>query len=454
MRSQPSIKLLMRFLGIAFIFLLCSVSWAAEEADRVQRAQESLDKALTFMKTLQRNGGWAMAWTADQSITYGESRIQPAEIIVVQPPATPSIGSLYLRAYEIAQATEYLETALAAGDALLAGQNKWGGFPHEYLPGQSRNMRGTYDDGVTQGATRFFVDLWQKTKEDRFADGAKRCGKFMVDSQYENGGWPQAAPAAAGYSRYITLNDGAMMDVIRALFILYHTFDDKRFYDAALRGADCLLSLQGKPPQAVWAQQYTVEGDPAPARKFEPAAYSASESMGVLRVLLEVYKETGDKKYLQAGPPAFAWYKQSRLPNGKWARLYELRSNRPIYSTEDRKVIYEVEKARKGYGWQGGYFDSSVEELYAKLLAAPEEKRMELMPAKSLSSAEKLWPKAEIAIISLDEQGRWLSDLNGSREDFYLEAGGKDKEMMQIDSKIFVRNASALLDFLQASKQP
>jgi len=445
----------MRFFGAAFILLLyCSLSFAAEEANRVQRAQESLGKALAFMKTLQRNGGWAMAWTADLSITYGEFRNQPAEIIVVQPPATPSIGLLYLRAYEITQATEYLETALAAGDALLAGQNKWGGFPHEFLPGKSLNMRGTYDDGVTQGATRFFVELWQKTKEERFAAGAKGCGKFMVDSQYDKGGWPQAAPAATSYSRYITLNDGAMMDVIRALFILYHAFDDKRFYGAAVRGADCLLALQGKPPQAIWAQQYTVEGDPAPARKFEPAAYSASESMDVLRVLLEVYRETGDKKYLQAGPPAFAWYKQSRLPNGKWARFYELRTNKPIYSTADGKVIYDVENARKGYSWQGGYFDPSLEELYTKLLAAPEEKRAELMPSKSLSSAEKLWPKAEEAINDLDGQGRWLSDLDGSRQDFYIEAGDKDKEMKQIDSRTFIRNASALLDFLQVSKQP
>ncbi|MGC9329582.1 MAG: pectate lyase, partial [Candidatus Hinthialibacter sp.] len=376
------------FLWLAFWGI--AITGFCEEADEKVNVEQSLRSALSFMQTLQRNGGWAMRWTSDYQMTWGEHAVRPREIITVQPPATPGTAGTYLRAYQILKEPEYLSTAIQAGEALVKGQLECGGFPHEFIPGKIERKPGTFDDDVTQGATRYLLALWKETQEQKFLDSVKRCAQFMLDAQYENGGWPQAYPLSKGYSRYITLNDDAMMDVIRTLFLLYHELGDQRYYEAAVRGADCLLQLQGEPPQAGWAQQFTPEGAPAPARRFEPVGLSSAESIGVLRLLLEVYLETGDKKYLEAGPPAFEWLKASILPNGKLARLYQYGDNRPIYSTEEGEIIYDVSLARAGYSWQGHYWDSRLQQLYAKLMEAPVEKRKDIAGRPSHPSLDSL----------------------------------------------------------------
>ena len=416
-----------------------------------QKVETALRKALSYMETLQRNGGWAMCWTEDLKYTYGEFRIRPFDIITVQPPATPGCGGAFLRAYQILNDQEYLERACAAGDALIAGQLDCGGFPHEFTPGSSKKGSGTFDDNVTQGASRFFVELWRVSGEERYKKAALRCAQFILDSQYENGGFPQAYPLQKGYSQYITLNDRAMMDAIRTLYFFYEAFGDERYEQAARRGADCLLDLQGKPPQAGWAQQFTAQGEPAPARRFEPVALVTAESMDALRLLLEVYLKTGDKKYLKAGPPAFAWMKQSRLPNGRWARFYEYGSNRPIYSTADGTIVFDVNQARPGYGWQGNYYSPDLEKQYETFLQASPEKRRELEKKSKTPSRETLSKRAQTAMNRMDNQGRWLSPMRGSVKTFYQEKEGEGKNISILHSGMFVSNANALLDFLDPS---
>ncbi len=430
-------------------FVSQSRSDEAETAGFQNTAESALRQSLAFMKTLQRYGGWAMAWTSDRAVTVGEHAVKPKEIITVQPPATPGTAGVYLRAYRILGNRDDLETAMKAGDALIVGQLNCGGFPHEFVPGDSKNRSGTFDDDVTQAATRFLIDLWKISGEKRFEKAARRCARFMLDSQYENGGWPQAYPLRKGYSRYITINDDAMQDVIRTLILCYHTFDDQRYYDAALRGADCLLASQGTGKQAGWPQQWQVNGEPAPARRFEPVALTTAETVGVLRLLLEVYRETGDKKYLKAGPPCFEWLKRSQLPNGRWARFYEYKSNRPIYCTQDGTIIFDVSKARPGYGWQGNYFDTILEKTYKRLMEAAPEERFSILDKKPKPSLPQLRRRAEAAISQLDRQGRWLSDVP---EKARVVHPNFSEDVRYIQSSDFVRNAHTILDYLEKSR--
>ena len=50
---------------------------------------------------------------------------------------------------------------------------------------------------------------------------------------------------------------------------------------------------------------------------------------------MKIYRVTGDKKYLEPIPRALAYLKKSRLPDGRLARYYELKTNRPLYMTRD-----------------------------------------------------------------------------------------------------------------------
>jgi len=416
-------------------------------------AESVLRRSLDSMETLQRSGGWAMAWSSDVKLTIGEHKAKAYNTITVQYPAAPGVGMIFLCASQVLKDDGYLNIAKKAGDALIEGQLDCGGFPHEYSPGNRKDGSGTFDDDTTQSAVRFFVELWNVTKQKRYADAAKRCGQFMLNSQYSNGGFPQQYPLRKGYSRYITLNDDAMMDVIRALLLCYHTYDEKKYYDAALRGADCLLVLQGKTPQAGWAQQFTETGEPAAARRFEPVALSSAESVGALQLLLEVYVETGNKKYLNAGAAAFAWLERSQLPNGKWARYYEYGSNNDLYCTPDGTIIRDVNRARPGYGWQGEYYKPKMKRLYVELLDASTGNRHEIYAKYQPSlSQRQLENRIQPVLKNLNADGWWLSSLSVMHQEEYQVQFGSPEGVKAISTSVFVRNTSILLDSLESRK--
>lgn len=389
-----------------------------------------------------------MGWSEDLALTFGEHQVQPTEIITVQPPATPGIAGIYLRAYRVLGDAHYLDVAEAAGKALITGQLDCGGFPHEFKPGDSKSRSGTFDDDVSQSATRFLMDLWSVTKNPAYQHAAQRCLQFMLDAQYANGGWPQAYPLRNNtYSNYITLNDDAMMDVIRTLFQAAKVFDEPAYAKAAIRGADCLLALQGDEPQGGWAQQYTPDGFPAPARRFEPVALSSHETGMVLRMLAEVYRETGDKKYLRSGKRAFDWLKRSRLANGKWARFYEYKTNHDLYCTEKGEIIRDVAHARPGYGWQGMYYSEAVEALFHHLLALPVAEREQAF-VQSKPNRDRLLERVLPIMEEMDAQGRWLDPISKTAKDVYASRVGEVKQTHKIDSGTFVRNVGSMVDYL------
>ena len=76
-------------------------------------------------------------------------------------------------------------------------------------------------------------------------------------------------------------------------------------------------------------------------RRFEPPAITGGESQGVMRTLLVLYRATGKKKYLEPLPRAIEYLSTSRLPDGRLARFYELKTNKPLYFTRyDYELTY------------------------------------------------------------------------------------------------------------------
>jgi hypothetical protein len=209
---------------------------------------------------------------------------------------------------------------------------------------------------------------------------------------------------------------------------------------AAERAGDFLILAQMPDPQPAWAQQYNFEMHPAWARKFEPPAISGGESQGALRTLMRIYRETGNKKYLEPIPKTLAYLRASRLPDGRLARFYELRSNRPLYVTREYQLTYEDGDLPSHYSFKVSDQTDKIAAEYERLRKIPKEP---LQTEKETRSAPAQVEVKEI-IAALDARGRWV-------ERGKLRYHGPNDDTSEvIRSAIFIRNMEKLSNYLRA----
>jgi hypothetical protein len=233
--------------------------------------------------------------------------------------------------------------------------------------------------------------------------------------------------------------------------MLWESLGDVQYYEAALRGAECLIELQRNPPQAGWAQQYKPDGNFGWGRPWEPPALSSRASINVLEVLLMVYMKTGDKRYLERGYRTFEWLLNSQLDDGKWAMYYEYGTNKPVYAGADYKITFQFKEAldnRPGYNWHGNYFDPDLKKIYEKLLAIrPEERQMIVVSEPEPFNSVRT--EALKAAVSLNKQGFWTQEMNGEYLEFFFEKFGSEQKVPKlIHSRTYCRNIERMLDYL------
>ena len=234
----------MKRVSLVALFLLGGTVWA----DSVD-IEAGLRRALDAMAARRVQGGWAMVYTPDDAIHWGEWRPIDKEWITVQPPATPTVAGVFLRAGRILQDEAVLEVARGARDALLSIRTEAGGFPYEAGPAALEPPRvASFDDNVTTGALDFLIDWWQHTHAPEDMEAVKAAGDFLLLAQYpDSGGWPQLYPPHSGtYHRHITFNDGVMMRVIRSLLRLHEVTGEEKYLDGARKAGACILRLQGR----------------------------------------------------------------------------------------------------------------------------------------------------------------------------------------------------------------
>jgi hypothetical protein len=185
----------------------------------------------------------------------------------------------------------------------------------------------------------------------------------MLRAQFSNGGWyqwwdrypepanPRDYPVkSADYpktwprswqndwtGRYF-INDNVMTNTITTMLQAYNIYGNERYLESALKAGDFLITAQMPEPQPAWAQQYDRNMHPVWDRKFEPPAITTGESQAVLETLMLLYRETGRKKYLAPIPRALSYLRRSQLNDGRLARFYELKTNNPLYFTNDYKL--------------------------------------------------------------------------------------------------------------------
>ncbi len=426
------------------------------EGSHTHQVLMRLDAALEAFAALRVQDGWPMAYSADLARRWGEFNECDEWQITVQPPATPTVAGVYLRAYQITGNRGYERIATAAADILREGQLANGGWwyeirlndkgPAEYYYLKDRGdhekaslfCTASLDDRTSQGAINFMMEIAAMTGDRDYHESARKGLDFLLAAQYPQGGWPQLfPPGSSGYHRYLTLNDGASTNAMATLLQGDRQYEDQRYLDSVLRAAQWLIDFQLPEPHQGWAQQYTLEGKPAAARWFEPAACCSSCTAHVIRALMEVYLETGQKGYLSPIPTAIEWLRQSEIRSGIWARFYEIGTNRPIYVSEDRKVVYEAENLRPGYAWEVGAPASAIDE-YEKMMRLG---RMAYLKDRKFQTREE----EDLRYLELQ---RAVDDvLARQREDGLWVADGR------VSCQAFVSNCRILCEYLELWKK-
>ncbi len=438
--------------------------------------------AAWFRREASFAGGYPFGWNPDRTEAYVEGRKSPS-VISIQPPATTTVGKVLVEAWRVTQDPLYLQAAREAAQCLTWCQLSTGGWPSDFdfnptvasryhfrrdldagetEPGKLRN-RTTLDDNKTQSALLFLVHL---AAEDPDNAELQRTVKFGFDgllaAQAPNGGWPQqySGPADPSlpadlkarypeewsriwpnedYPVYYTLNDGNILQAVLLLLEAYKVSGEERYLESAKKAGDFLILAQMPDPQPGWAQQYNFQMEPVWARKFEPPSVSSVESLASLRALHYLWVATGEERFLKPIPKALEWLRSCKLPDGQWARFYELRTNQPLYFVKDTyELTYDDGNMPTHYGFKIEDFGKSLERFAEYLELSREEMQYKLAEPDSekrwASKAKSAAKKARSAMEKLDSKGAWKSD------------GGA------IESRDFIENMNAMISYVKAAR--
>jgi PelA/Pel-15E family pectate lyase len=464
---------------LSSLCVLCAfvVPSSALAGDLSDDATKALKKAATYYREkVARHGGYVYFTSADLKDRWGEGKAGP-DTIFVQPPGTPTVGMAYLRAYEATGDEFYLDAARETAEALVAGQLQSGGWtqvihfgPADRL-GKYRTRKGgnwngsSLDDNQTQAALQFLfaTDKALEFKNKSIHEAAEYGLDALLKAQFPNGAFPQVwtkpveakpvGPAkypdydwktegrVKNYWDYYTLNDGLAGTVLETLRAGHVTYEARAARAAAVKLGDFLILAQMPDPQPGWCQQYGYDMVPIWARKFEPPAVSGGESQDVMETLLDLAWLTGEKKYLEPIPKALAYFKKSLLPDGKLARFYELKTNKPLYMDGAYRLTYDDSAAPDHYGWKQASRLDRIEKTYEAArrgIYPPEPQRTGLAEA------------ARKVIAELDAEGRWVSTFAGEG----LVGQPKfEKGFRYLSSAVFSKNVERLSAFLAAGRK-
>lgn len=472
--------------SLAFGFAVPSIAQPS-----VAETEEAMHRAVKFFRTkVSAGGGYIYRCSQDLKKREGEGVVGPTTAWI-EPPGTPSVGQAYLTGFQLCDDPLLLEAAKVTAEALIRGQLLSGGWDNriEYAPEDRKRFAyrvdpptdrkrfnvTTLDDDKSQSAVRFLMRLDQ---ELRFADKDLHAATIdaldsLVEAQYRNGAWPQRYDGAdmvesenvtsaslprrwsrvyskKDYSRYYTLNDNTISDVIETLLDGWEVYGDHRYLAAAIRGGDFFRLAQLPEPQPGWAQQYDQEMHPAWARKFEPPAISGGESQGVMMALISLYRRThrltpNSKRFLEPIPRALAYYRRSLLDDGRLARFYELETNRPLFFTRQYELTYQSDDLPTHYGFiVSSKLDRIERELERAKMASQVDKHV-LRPTPP-QATESLGRAAQNIIDALDDRGAWVEE---GRLRYH---GDEDPTTRVIESSTFSKNLVLLARWIGAMK--
>jgi pectinesterase len=238
----------------------------------------------------------------------------------------------------------------------------------------------------------FLSKVYKKTKDERYKNAFLKGLDYLLEAQYENGGWPQFYPLKKGYYTHITYNDDSMVHIMELLKAVAGNkgvysipVDEARLKKAERayeKGIDIILKTQYRQNGilTVWCAQHDeVTLEPAKARSYELPSLSGAESAGIVLMLMRI--DNPSDEIIKAIQSAVAWFEKAKITGYKvenfttkdgirdrgivadknapamWARFNELADNRPFFCDRDGVKKYTLaeigHERRNGYSWYG-----------------------------------------------------------------------------------------------------
>ena len=455
----------------------------AEDLPDPARVTTAMREANDFyLFKLASHGGYASAWKCDLSEAMVEGK-RSKTIISIQPHGTTTVGLAMLQAWQATGDEAFLAGAKGAAKALIDCQLESGGWPADFdfggddpknwwlrkevLAGQTeigkQRNSSTLDDNKTQSALRLLLELSHDPagRDDaELREAVTYAFDRVLAAQTKIGSWPQqfSDPAPTDgivkkatmpmewprefpnekYTNFHTLNDGNLEKLVLLMLRARELTGKDRYLEAAKRCGDFLLLAQFEGNQPAWAQQYNQEMIPVWARKFEPPALTSTESFGACTTLFEIWIATGEEKYRATIPAALDWLEKSRLPDGQWARFYELHTNKPLYCEDKTYALtYDGSNTPDRYSFKiEGDLIGKIEKL-REALAKP---RDEVLASRKdpetaerwLKAARNVRSKVKTALEDQNKDGVWTDDN-------------------EIEAGLFVKHLNAMSTYVNAS---
>lgn len=301
--------------------------------------------------------------------------------------------------------------AIRIADNVLLYQQVTGGWPKNiYMPAELSPQEledalhakedvnaSTIDNDATSTEIRYLSRTYLATHIEKYKDAAIEGIRYILKSQYANGGFPQFWPRPTGYYTHITYNDNAMVNVMELLREVYEkkapfTFVPDSICEQARtafdKGVECILKTQvrqnGK--LTVWCAQHDEHTlAPAKARAYELPSLSGAESDNVVLLLMSLPNPSSE--IIASVEAAIEWFKANKITGIKreyftdsegkkdyrivpctegnsdcpplWARFYTLEDNRPFFCDRDGIKRFDVSEIgherRNGYSWYNSH---------------------------------------------------------------------------------------------------
>jgi pectinesterase len=249
----------------------------------------------------------------------------------------------------------------------------------------------TTDNGATFQEMVFLSKMYRQVPDERYKSAFLAGLDYILEAQYDSGGWPQFYPLKKGYYTHITYNDDSMVNILNVLeeikdktdyFSIKASDETIKKIDLAFsKGIDCIIKTQYKQNGVLttWCAQHDENTLlPAKARAYELPSLSGKESAKIVLLLMSL--DNPSKEVITAVNSAVAWFEQVKInglredrilnAEGKiidkkmipdvnapaiWARFMELDDNKPFFSDRDgikKYALSEIgEERRNGYAW-------------------------------------------------------------------------------------------------------
>ena len=250
---------------------------------------------------------------------------------------------------------------------------------------------GTIDNGATVREINLLAEAYIKTKNIKYKLSAEKGIQYLLNMQYENGGFPQFFPDTSGYHKHITYNDNAMVNVLelfkkiveqKAPFSEVGQSYHAKVSQSLSKGINCIINTQVilENKSTIWGAQHDKNNlKPARARIYEHPSLAVSESGSILNFLMTI-KDT-DTLIRNAIIQGVTFLDKIKIQNTAisykpdnpkdyelipdvnaaplWARFYDVATLKPIFSGRDGVIKYNVseieEERRSNYRWHGDW---------------------------------------------------------------------------------------------------